>query len=127
MERARNWGIGRMVLLGAGLAERLFETPLANEVADQVRSDATARGLIDGICRRIFAAVPAELGVFSRFAFRVRMRGPVAHGLPYAVRLALMPTEFDRGRQASYLEPLYALLRPLRLARTYGWRTRGGD
>jgi hypothetical protein len=127
MERAQKWGIRRMVLLGAGLAERLFQTPLANEVADQVRSDATARGLIDGICRRIFAAVPAELGVFSRFAFRVRMRGPLAQGLPYAVRLALMPTEFDRGRQASYLEPLYALLRPLRLARTYGWRTRGGD
>jgi hypothetical protein len=127
MERAQKWGIRRMVLLGAGLAERLFQTPLANEVADQVRSDATARGLIDGICRRIFAAVPAELGVFSRFAFRVRMRGPLAQGLPYAVRLALMPTEFDRGGHARYLEPVYALLRPLRLARSYGWRTRGGD
>ena len=127
IERAGKWGIRRMVLLGAGLAERLFQTPLPKEVGDYLRNDATARGLIDGICRRIFAAVPAELGVFSRFAFRVRMRGPVAHGFPYAVRLALMPTEFDRGRQASYLEPLYVLLRPLRLARSYGWRTRGGD
>jgi len=125
MERAREWGIRRMVLLGAGLAERLFQTPLPNGVADQLRSDATARGLIDGICRRIFAPKPVEQGVFSRFAFRVRMRGPLAQGLPYAVRLALMPTEFDRGRHAPYLEPLYALLRPLRLARSYGWRTRG--
>ncbi len=127
MERARNWGIRRMVLLGAGLAERLFQTPLPKEVGDYLRNDATARGLIDGICRRIFAAVPAEPGVFSRFAFRVRMRGPLAQGLPYALRLALMPTEFDRGGHALYLEPLYVLLRPLRLARTYGWRTRGGD
>jgi hypothetical protein len=127
MERARTWGIRRMVLLGAGLAERLFRTPLPKEVEDYLRSDATARGLIDGICRRVFAAEPAEMGVFSRFAFRVRMRGPLAQGLPYAVRLALMPTEFDRGRHARYLEPVYALLRPLRLARTYGWRTRGGD
>ena len=127
MERARKWGIRRMVLLGAGLAERLFQTPLPKEVEDYLRNDATARGLMDGICRRIFAAEPAEMGVFSRFAFRVRMRGPLAQGLPYAVRLALMPTEFDRGRHASYLEPLYALLRPLRLARSYGWRTRGGD
>jgi hypothetical protein len=127
MERAQNWGIRRMVLLGAGLAERLFETPMPDEVADRLRSDATACRLIDGICRRIFAAKPVDLGVFSRFAFRVRMRGPLAHGLPYAVRLALMPTEFDRGRHARYLEPVYALLRPLRLARSYGWRTRGGD
>jgi hypothetical protein len=127
MERARKWGIRRMVLLGAGLAERLFQTPLPNEVTDYLRTDTTARRLIDGICRRIFAAKPAELGVFSRFAFRVRMRGPLARGLPYAVRLALMPTEFDRGGHARYLEPVYALLRPLRLARTYGWRTRSGD
>jgi hypothetical protein len=127
MERAQKWGIRRMVLLGTGLAEQLFQTPSPNEVADQLRSDATARGLIDGICRRVFAAEPVELGVFSRFAFRVRMRGPVAHGLPYALRLALMPTEFDRGGHARYLEPVYALLRPLRLARSYSWRTRGGD
>jgi hypothetical protein len=126
MERARKWGIRRMVLLGAGLAERLFHTPLPDKVADYLKSDATARRLIDGICQRIFAAKSVEPGVFSRFAFRVRMRGSLAQGLPYAARLALMPTEFDRGRHASYLEPLYALLRPLRLARTYGWRTRSG-
>ena len=125
MERARKWGIRRMVLLGAGLAERLFQTPLPNEVTDYLRTDTTARRLIDGICRRIFAAKPAELGVFSRFAFRVRMRGSLGQGLPYAARLALMPTEFDRGGHARYLEPVYALLRPLRLARSYGWRTRG--
>jgi hypothetical protein len=127
MERAQKWGIRRMVLLGAGLAERLFYTPLPDEVADYLKRDPVARRLIDGICLRIFAAEPVELGVFSRFAFRVRMRGPLAHGLPYAVRLALMPTEFDRGGHARYLEPVYALLRPLRLARSYGWRTRGGD
>jgi len=45
--------------------------------------------------------------------------------LPYAVRLALMPTEHDRGKRR-LPDPLYALLRPLRLARTYGWRTRVG-
>lgn len=99
--------------------------PLPKEVEDYLRSDATARGLIDGICGRIFAPKPVEPGVFSRFAFRVRMRGALAQGLPYAVRLALMPTEFDRGGHARYLEPVYALLRPLRLARSYGWRTRG--
>ena len=127
MKRARKWGIRRMVLLGAGLAEQLFQAPLPNEVTDCLRSDATARRLIARTCRRVFAAEPVQLGVFSRFAFRVRMRGPLAHGLPYAIRLALVPTEFETGAHARYLRPVHALLRPLRLARTYGWRTRGGD
>ena len=82
--------------------------------------------LIKSICRRFLATEPVQLGVFSRFAFSVRMRGPLVQGLPYAVGLALMATELDRGRQEEYLEPVYALLRPLRLARTYGWRTRTG-
>ena len=126
LERAREWGIRRMVLLGAGLAKQLFETSLPNELVDYLRSDGTARGLIDEICERFVGAEQAQLGVFSRFAFRVRMRGPLPQGLPYAVRLALMPTESDRGAHARYLEPAYALFRPLRLARSYGWRTRGG-
>jgi hypothetical protein len=126
LERARGWGTQRMALLGAGLAARLFNAPLPNEVADWLERDGVAGRLRDGICRRFFAAEQAQLGVFSRFAFRVRMRGSLAQGAPYALRLAIMPTEFDRGRHARYLEPLYALLRPLRLARIYGWRTRAG-
>jgi putative nucleotidyltransferase-like protein len=126
MERARKWRIRRMVSLGAGLAARLFEVPLPDEVMDYVKRDVVARRLIDDICLRFFAAEPVQLGVFSRFAFRVRMRGSLAQGLPYAIRLTMMPTEIDRGRRGSYFDPLYALLRPLRLLRTYGWRARGG-
>ena len=126
LERAREWGIQRMVLLGAGLAAQLFKAPLPNEVVDCLKRDGVARRLIDGIGQRFFAAEQAHLGVFGRFAFRVRMRGSLAQGVSYAVRLAMMPTELDRGRHAGYLEPLYALLRPLRLARIYGWRTRAG-
>ena len=128
LERAERWGIQRMVLLGAGLAARLFHAPLPNEVADCLEGDAVARRLIDDIGERFFAAEEVRLGAFSRFLFRVRMRGSAAQGVPYAVRLALRPTEIDRGRghHARYLQPLYALLRPLRLMRTYGWRTRAG-
>jgi Uncharacterised nucleotidyltransferase len=126
LERAMGWGVRRMVLLGAGLSAELYNVPLPNEIARNLARDGVARRLIKGICRRFLATRPVQLGVFSRFAFRVRMRGPLVQGLPYAVRLGLMPTELDRGRQAQYLEPVYALLRPLRLARTYGWRTRAG-
>ena len=126
MQRAKRWGIQRMTLLGVGLAARLFHLPLPTEMMDYLERDVVARGLGDSICRRLFATEQARVGVFSRFSFRVRMRGSLAQGLLYAFRLTLMPTEFDRGQHAPYLEPLYALQRPLRLARTYGWRTRGG-
>lgn len=125
MERARKWGVQRMVLLGAGLAAALYEAPLPGCVSEILRRDATAQALIESICQR-FVAEPAQRGIFNRFAFRVRMRGSLAEGVPYAVRLGLMPTELDRRRPAPYLEPVYALLRPFRLARAYGWRTRAG-
>jgi hypothetical protein len=127
LERARRWGVQRMVLLGAGLAARLFDARLPGEVVDGLKRDAVARQLIDGICQRFFSAGQMQLGVFGRFAFRMRMRGSLPQGLRYAVRLAMMPTELDRGRHARFLEPLYALRRPLRLARTYGWRMRAGS
>jgi hypothetical protein len=123
LRRARKWGVQRMVLLGAGLAERLFEAKLPDELALRLKRDQVARQMIAGISRRVFASVQMEPGVFSRFVFRVRMRGTLAEGLPYAIRLALMPTERDRGA-GRYPAALYALLRPLRLARIYGWRTR---
>jgi Uncharacterised nucleotidyltransferase len=126
LERGRRWGVQRMILLGAGLTAQFYSVPLANELVEILARDATAQRLIERICRRFFATEGVQQGVFSRFAFRVRMRGSLVQGLPYAVKLALMPTELDRGRQSPYLEPLYALLRPWRLARTYGWRTRAG-
>jgi Uncharacterised nucleotidyltransferase len=124
--RARKSGIQRMVLLGAGLAAQLFGAELPNEVAECLKRDAVARRLIAAITQRFFSATQAQLGVFGRFAFRVRIRGSLIEGLPYALRLAMTPTELDRGRHARFLEPLYALRRPLRLARTYGWRTQAG-
>ena len=126
LERAQKSGIQRMLLLGVGLAAQLFHARLTNELSDCLQRDAVARRLIAAITQRFFSATQAQLGVFGRFAFRVRMRGSLIAGLPYAIRLALTPTELDRGRHAHFLEPLYALRRPLRLARTYGWRSHAG-
>ena len=125
LERARSWRVQRMLLLGVGLAARLFDAAPPDEVAHCLQRDRVSRQLIEQISRRFFSPEKIQVGVLSRFAFRVRMRGPLTEGLPYALRLALMPTEHDRGKRR-LPEPLYALLRPLRLARTYGWRTRIG-
>jgi hypothetical protein len=125
LERARSWRVQRMLLLGVGLAARLLEAVPPDEVAKCLQRDGVARRMIEKISRRFFSPEKIQVGVLSRFAFRVRMRGPFTRGLPYAIRLALMPTEHDCGNRL-LPEPLYALLRPLRLARTYGWRTRVG-
>jgi hypothetical protein len=125
LDRARNGGIQRMALLGVGLAAHLQCAPLPGEIAQCLKDDRVARRLIKGISQRFFAG-GVQLGVFSRFAFRVHMRGSLATGVPYALRLATMPTESDRGRHPRHLELLYALRRPLRLARLYGWRSRAG-
>jgi len=125
LERARSWHVERMLLLGVGLAVCLLEAPLPDEVTNCLRRDKVADRLIEQISRRFFSAGRIRPGVFTRFAFRVRMRGALAEGLPYAIRLALMPTELDRGKRG-LPEGVYALVRPLRLARTYGWRTRVG-
>jgi Uncharacterised nucleotidyltransferase len=123
LERARSWRVQRMLLLGVGLAARLLEAAPPDEVTDCLRRDRVTSRMIEQISRRFLSAEKIQLGVLSRFAFRLRMRGPFTQGLPYAIRLALMPTELDRGKRR-LPDPLYALLRPLRLARTYGWRTR---
>ena len=125
LERARSWRVERMLLLGVGLAARLLQAAPPDAVMNCLERDKVSRRMIEQISRRFFSAEKIQLGVLSRFAFRVRMRGPSTQGLPYALRLALMPTELDRGKRC-LPDPLYALLRPLRLARTYGWRTRVG-
>lgn len=127
LERAQRWGVQRMVLVAAGLAAQIFEADLPGEVTERIGRDRVARGLIGGICQRCFSPKLAGPGAFSRFAFRVRMRGSLAEGVRYALRLTMTPTELDRGRHTRFLEPFYALRRPLRLARTYGWRTRTGS
>lgn len=127
IERARAWRIERMLLLGLGLAAELFDLHLPSYAIDCLKRDPVAQHLVSCVCKRLLAGEQADLGLFSRFAFRVRMRGSLLAGVLYAMRLTFKPTEEDRGRHARFLEPLYALRRPLRLARTYGWRTRTGS
>jgi hypothetical protein len=126
-ERARAWRVQRMVLLGAGLAAEMFDADLPPQLSDCLRRDPAAQKMIATICKRFLASTQTQLGIFARFAFRVRMRGSLREGVPYAMRLTFQPTEQDRNRRAPFFEPLYALRRPLRLARTYGWRTRAGS
>ena len=126
IEHARRLGAERMVLLGAELARALLNAPLPDRILPHLDRDPVVRQISGQICRRFLGSRRPEFGVFSRFGFRVRMGGGTGDGLRYAVRLATVPTESDRteNRLPKHFEGLYSILRPLRLVRLYGWRTR---
>jgi hypothetical protein len=126
IERARRLGAERMVFLGAELARVLLGAPLPDQIRPHLDRDGVVRRLGGQIYRRFLAPKRLELGVFSRLSFRVRMGGGTCDGLRYAIRLATVPTESDSREHPlpRHFEGLYAILRPLRLVRLYGWYTR---
>jgi len=117
LERARSLGAERMVLLSACLASELLETALPEGVMEH---------LSDVVRRRLLATPRVEPGMYERFMFRVWLCSSLGGGLRYVLRLATAPTEADRIQNptAELFLPLYAILRPLRLARLYGWSAR---
>ncbi|MGB6431801.1 MAG: nucleotidyltransferase family protein [Candidatus Acidiferrales bacterium] len=126
IRRARSLGVERMVFLAADLSRVVLGAPLPETVLSHLDRDPVVRQLSGQVCRRLFALRRPELGVLKRFSFRVRVRGRTGDGLRYAIRLATVSTESDRKENpvGKHFGSLYAVLRPLRLARLYGWRTR---
>jgi hypothetical protein len=112
----------RMVRAALGLAADLLDAPLPEKIAAAVRNDAAVAPLVKQIVRWLPAAGSAPPNVFQRALFRVRMRGGLAAGISYLVRLSLSPTEEDwvSGEEHKRHWLLDALGRPFRLARKYG-------
>jgi hypothetical protein len=119
---AREVEAERMVRAALGLAADLLAAPLPEKVAAAVRSDSAIAPLVKQITRWLPAAGSAPPGVFERALFRMRMRGGLAAGIPYLIRLSLSPTEEDwvSGKEHQRHWLLDALGRPFRLAKKYG-------
>ena len=119
---ARRLGCERMLLLGLHLANDLLEAPLPEEVLRRLRANRAVQALAAQVCKRLFRQGRSLPGVAQRFLFRLRMRENPWEGARYCWRLAITPTEEDWKfvRLPSPLEPLYAVLRPLRLVRKHG-------
>jgi hypothetical protein len=126
IERARCLGAERMVFLAAELARTLLNAQLPAEINVHIDRDPAIHRLVESIRSRFSAFDQTQPGVFSRFKYRIRMCTQKGEGIRYAVRLAMKPTEVDRNSNffANHFEFACAVLRPLRLARQYGWRTR---
>jgi Uncharacterised nucleotidyltransferase len=124
-EFAESQSAARMVRVGLGLAVALFGTPLPPEVLATVRTDHVAIELADSVACRLVQRPFVTLSGTGRFAFRRKMQPGGLASWKYATRLAVVPADEDwkMVRLPPVLAPLYAVLRPIRLLRKYGWGT----
>jgi Uncharacterised nucleotidyltransferase len=112
----------RVLLLGLYLAHELFGARLPDQVVQVISRDQAVQKLSEKICEQYAGISDLSAGVLHRAVFRIRSRDGIGQGLRHTLRLALSPTESDRGtvHLPRWLSPLYALVRPLRLLREYG-------
>jgi hypothetical protein len=112
----------RVVLLGLYLAHDLFGARLPDRVVVAISRDKAVRKLAENVCESYWGISDPSAGVLHRTVFRIRSRDGIGKGLRHTLRLALSPTESDRGtvHLPRWLSPLYALVRPWRLLREYG-------
>lgn len=113
----------RMVHLGLALANLVFELPLPQEIAMQVKRDRVATEIASETVGRLLSRPFRSLNGRERFRFRRSMQEGLLDGWRYATRLAILPAEEDweMVRLPPALAPLYVALRPIRLLKKYGW------
>ena len=104
---------------GLRLAMEVLRAELPEQIVARVREDAVAAKLAEQVLRWLPAAGYAQLGLFERMTFRLRMRGNSLAALAYLLRLSFLPTEEDWQGKTDSNPVLDALRRPFRLARKY--------
>jgi Uncharacterised nucleotidyltransferase len=123
---SRQLRVERMLHVGLALAENVLGAELPAEVSAAVRADSRAGELAADVERRLFSRGASERTAAQRFRFRRDMVQGSFSGWIYSTRLALAPAEEDwqDAWLPRRLAPLYAVMRPLRLLRKYGWTSR---
>ena len=122
MGRARAAGGERMLLLGLRLAHDLLGAQLPPAIADRLRCDQIVSLLMAQVVERLQALEEQPPGLFEAALFHLRARERWRERLQYCARVATITSAEDWA-----LVPLpapfafvYSLLRPFRLAGTYG-------
>jgi len=90
LERARDRGVERMVLLGLGLAANLFQTALPEDVVERIARDSRLKKQQEFVLGMIAegAHAEAEAGWMRRALYWVRSCDNASDGLRYAARVA---------------------------------------
>jgi len=118
--RAR--GAERMLLLGLFLAHTLLDAPVPPALLARAAADPALPGLARDVLRGLVAPEPPERGLLASARFHLRARERLRDRLRYTVLLTFSPTMGDWSLAAlpRPLAFLYYLIRPLRLAWSYG-------
>jgi hypothetical protein len=120
-ESASQVGAETMLHAGLRLAVDVLQTTLPAGIAARVESNASAKSMTEQALRWLPAAGYAPPSLAQRALFRMRMRGGLASGTGYLMRMLISPTEEDWS--AGGREPrrwLDVVRRPYRLAKKYG-------
>jgi hypothetical protein len=122
MERARAAGGERMLLLGLRLAQDLLGARLPPRIADRAQRDRIVSLLACQVRARLFAPAEQPLGLFESAFFHLRARERWRERIQYCLGVATITTAEDWALVAlpAPLAFLYSLIRPFRLAGTYG-------
>jgi len=122
LERAESLGSERMLLLGLLLAGELLGADLPQKVVQRVRADPMVESLARQVYEQLFREGDDPFGLLKRSLFHLRAREHLQDRVWYCLRLALIPTAEDWALLPlpARLSFIYSLLRPFRLAGTYG-------
>lgn len=125
---ARKMRCRRMWLLGLALADRLLAARLPEEVARQIRDDARVGALARRVQDQFLVSGESGVSAGERLRFRAHSQDSLATGIRQVSIFATRPTDEDWQSSAlpRWAGPLYAILRPLRIARAYGLGLRHG-
>jgi hypothetical protein len=129
LRRARAARSVRLLTLGIALARHLLDVEFPD--GNPWPADPTVTREAKGVERRFFAESPRPPTVWTAAYSRIRLKDTTRERAGYLARLArhvlrdaFVPTDEDRRSITlpRWLDPLYVVVRPLRLARTYGRR-----
>jgi hypothetical protein len=121
LQAARDVGAETMLHGGLLLATNVLQVDLPSEVLAEAKASGAACALTAQAARWLPTAGETPPGLVERGLFRMRMRGGVAPGASYLLRLLFSPTEEDWDANAKQ-ERRFAdvVKRPFRLAKKHG-------
>lgn len=119
---AKDMGCRRMWLLGLALANEVLEAPVPAPILQAIQEDRSVVALSRGIQTKLLSGSNMSPGMAQRMWFRLKGYESFAQAARQAWHMATLPTEDDWSlyQLPEWAEPLYAVLRPLRLLRGYG-------
>lgn len=117
LRKAEDRHVLRMFLIGMGVAERLVGVSLPEVVTSKIKADKVACQLIQRVCSDMFLDLEEGAKAKGEWTFHIQMRERWRDRLPYIAAVLLTVSETDRKfiRLPRFLNPLYYLVRPLRM------------